>query len=254
MKNILINTFREIIRGRFASLVFLFVLVEIFGIFFLNTLSLNQSKFIVVDFGLSFIELVGLFSILFLGNRLLSREFEEKTIYLTLSRPIPRGQIIFGKFFGFSLSIFLLSLALFVVLLGLMLFFSVVITPIVWISFLGILLKLFSLVAIILLFSIFLSSGVATFGALAVYIIGHGGYMLLEYALVHQNSMMLRLGQGILYFFPNFQALNFKNMVHLTTFPHFSHFLFVIGFSLLYIAIVLFISQYIFSKKSFDNI
>lgn len=95
MKNILLNTFREIIRGRFVSLVMLFVIIEIFGIFFLNTLSLNQSQFIVVDFGLSFMEIMGLFSILFLGNRLLSREFEEKTIYLTLSRPISRGKIIF---------------------------------------------------------------------------------------------------------------------------------------------------------------
>lgn len=135
-----------------------------------------------------------------------------------------------------------------------MLFFSVAITPIIFVAFLGILLKLFSLVAIILLFSIFLSSGVATFGALAVYIIGHGGYMLLEYALVHENSLMLRLGQGILYFFPNLQALNFKNMVHLVNFPNISHFLSIIAFSLIYIAIILFISQKIFEKKSFDNI
>lgn len=98
MYSLFLNTFREIIRSRFFALICLLSVVFLIGIIFLDTLSLEQSQFIVLDFGLSFIEITGLFLILFLGNRMLSREFEEKTIYLTLSRPIRRGNIVIGKF------------------------------------------------------------------------------------------------------------------------------------------------------------
>lgn len=173
MINIAINTFREIFRSKFAPLLGLFAIIFIAIIVFFNTLSLNQSEYIVQDFGLSFIEIIGVFLILFLGNRMLSREFEEKTIYLTLSRPIARGSIVFGKFLGFGAILAIAIIFLSIVLLALMIFFAVSITPILFISIFAIFLKLISLLAISLFFSIFLSSGIATFGVLAAYIISH---------------------------------------------------------------------------------
>lgn len=57
MYNIALNTFREIIRNRFISLIF-FLIALLFGAtFLLDTLSLGQTERVVVDFGLSFIEL-----------------------------------------------------------------------------------------------------------------------------------------------------------------------------------------------------
>lgn len=90
MFNIARNTFREILRSKYFSLILVLSIILIFSLFFLDTLSLQQSEYIVPDFGLSFIEVGGLFIILFLGNRMITREFEERTIYLTLSRPIHR--------------------------------------------------------------------------------------------------------------------------------------------------------------------
>ncbi len=165
----------------------------------------------------------------------MAREFEEKTIYLTLSRPISRGKIIFGKFFGFTSIILLLVAVLSVVLMGLMIFFHVAISGIFLISILGIFLKLVTLVAIMLFFSIFLSSGIATFATLAVYIVAHSGYALLEFALTHANELMLNMGRAVLFVFPNFQALNFKNMVHLTQLPESSHFALIIAFAIIYV-------------------
>jgi hypothetical protein len=57
MYNIALNTFREIIRNRFISVIF-FLIALLFGAtFLLDTLSLGQTERVVVDFGLSFIEL-----------------------------------------------------------------------------------------------------------------------------------------------------------------------------------------------------
>lgn len=249
-----LNAFREIIRGRFFSLIVFFVLVEICGLLFLNALSLGQAEYIVVDMGLSFIELSGVFMILFFGNRLLAREFEEKTIYLTLSRPVSRGSIIFGKFLGFSANMLILVLVLSLVLIALMVFCGVSISGIFLLSLFGIFLKILILTAVALFFAIFLSSGMATFATLAVYIVAHSGYALLEFALTHKNEAMLAMGRAILAIFPNFQSINFKNMVHLSSFPSVSHTATSILLSLCYLGIVLFLAKYIFEKKSFDHI
>ncbi len=135
-------------------------------------------------------ELSGFFVILFLGNRLLSREFEEKTLYLHLSRPIPRSHLIFGKFLGFSGIIGILIMIETILLLVLMKSFSVAITSIFLISIVGIFLKLLIGIILMLFFSTFLSSSVATFLTLAFYIIGQSGYALLEYGLLHGNAIL----------------------------------------------------------------
>ena len=106
---------------------------------------------------------------------------------------------------------------------------------------------------IILFFSIFLSGGIATFGTLAVYIVAHSGYALLEYATTHEQTVMASVGRGILFFFPNFQALNFKELIHFSFVPSI-HTVLVFTFAIGYIVILLGTSYYIFSKKSFDNI
>jgi len=53
------------------------------------------------------LELSGLAVILFLAGGLIAREIEGRTIYLILSKPIRRGSIIFGKFIGFAVVLFL---------------------------------------------------------------------------------------------------------------------------------------------------
>mgnify|MGYP000474426320 FL=1 len=137
--------------------------------------------------------------------------------------------------------------------MGLMIFFEVPVTLIFGFAILGIFLKWLSLLVIILFFSIFLSGGIATFGTLAVYIVAHSGYALLEYATTHEQAVMANVSRGILFFFPNFQALNFKELIHFSFVPSI-HTALVFAFAIGYIVILLGTSYYIFSKKSFDNI
>lgn len=254
MYSIFLNTFREIIRSKYFSLIFLFGIILFVVIFFLNTLALDNPDFIVVDFGLSFIELSGLFVILFLGNRLLSREFEEKTIYLTLSRPIKRWKIIIGKFLWFASILALTTFIQSIFFLGLCLFLNAEINILVFVSLFAIFLKHITLLALILFFSIFLSGGITTFLILAFYIIGHSGYALLEYAKNNENFLIENVGNFILFFFPNFESINFKNLVHNIEIPNFVYFLQNISFIIIYILIIIFLANYCFEKKNFDSI
>ena len=100
MFNIALNTFRELVRNKFFSLILALGVIFIILTIATDTLSLGESKRMIVDMGLSFIELTGLAIVLFLGGGMLLREIEGRTIYLILSKPIPRGYLIYGKFLG----------------------------------------------------------------------------------------------------------------------------------------------------------
>jgi hypothetical protein len=68
MFNIALNTFRELIRNKFFSLIIFLSIVLILLSLGLNSLALGENKRVIVDFGLSFIELSGFAVILFLAG------------------------------------------------------------------------------------------------------------------------------------------------------------------------------------------
>ncbi len=54
---------------------------------------------------------------------------------------------------------------------------------------------------------------IAMFLTIASYVIGHGGYSMLDYAQWDQSPAMGYIGRAILVLFPNLEALNLKNYV-----------------------------------------
>ncbi len=91
--------------------------------------------------------------------------------------------------------------------------------------------------------------------AVASYIIGHSGYVMLSYAISDTtNPMFLFLARSILAIFPNLEALNFKNYV--ATDAIIPENMYLLGFliGIPYILIVLFLSAKVFEKKSFDAV
>lgn len=254
MFNIALNTFREIIRNRFLSLIFFLIFFLFWATFILDTLSLNQTERVVIDFGLSFIELSGFLVILLLGGGMITREIEGRTIYLLLSKPISRSSILIGKFLWFSSLLVLLTFLETLCILLLLWFFGFNISLLFFIAIVGILLKLLTLLALILFFSTFISPILALFMTIASYIIGHSGYVVLGHALTDSNPYFHFLARVILWIFPNLESLNLKNYVATDTVLS----MHLIGISFLiaigYTCIITLFWALIFQKRSFDNV
>jgi Cu-processing system permease protein len=253
MFTIALNTIRELIRNRFFSLILFLGVIFICISFALETLALGELKRVLYDFGLSFIELTGLTVILFLWGGMIAREIDGRTIFLMLSKPVPRTSIFLGKFVGFS--VVMLSMVLFqsLLLIGLLLLKGFEIDLLIFSAIIGIILKLFSILAVILFFSAFTSPMIAMFLTIASYIIGHGGYVMLDYASWDDSPLIGYIAKMILVLFPNLEALNLKNYVATSAPIDLFTWWTGYGISLLYIGVLLFLGAYIFSKKSFDN-
>jgi ABC-type transport system involved in multi-copper enzyme maturation permease subunit len=254
MFNIALNTFREILRNKFISLiVFLGVLLFLSSLIF-DTLSLGQTERVLVDFGLSFIEITWLLIILLLGGWILTREIEGRTIYLLLSKPIPRGSIIYGKFL-WSAGVLLLLVVfecLFVTgILSMNWFFP---ESLFFLAVLGIYIKLLAVLSLILFFSTCIAPTLALFMTLAGYIIGHSGFIMLQYAQESMDVIFLTLARFILALFPNLLSLNLKNYVATDAPIVIQTYLISFGMTFIYSLIITFLAAKIFERRSFDAV
>ncbi len=253
MFTITLNTIRELIRNKFFSLILFLGVIFLCMSYALETLALGQLERVLYDFGLSFIELTGLAVILFLGGGMIAREIEWRTIFLMLSKPVSRPSIFIGKFLGFSLVVIAMVVFQSLLLVGLLVFKDFPIDALLFPAILGILIKLFSLLVLILFFSTFVSPIIAMFLTIASYVIGHGGYEMLDYSRWEASSQALYMGRALLVFFPNLESLNLKNYVATGAPIDLSVWYSGYAIGMIYICSLLIIGSWIFSRKSFDN-
>jgi hypothetical protein len=92
------------------------------------------------------------------------------------------------------------------------------------------------------------------FMTIATAIIGHGWYVVYEYALRFWSTLYLYFARMILTLFPNLESLNLKNLVATTAIIHLSVYYTAFFYSLIYTMIVICLAAYIFQKKSFDTV
>jgi len=100
-------TFQEIILDKvlYNFLLFAFLLI---GVSYLaSQLTFIGQDRVILDFGVSAINLSCGIIAVFTGASMLAREFDRRTIFVALARPISRLQFIFGKFLGLSMVLLL---------------------------------------------------------------------------------------------------------------------------------------------------
>lgn len=72
---------------------------------FLSTLTIVEQRKILLDFGFAAVSLVGVGFGILLGSTIVRKEMDSRTIYTILSKPVGRGEYLWGKFLGGALVI-----------------------------------------------------------------------------------------------------------------------------------------------------
>lgn len=248
---IALNTFREAVRNKvFYTLLFFAILFAAFSIS-LSSMIIGDISHIIINMGLANIEIFGTLIAIFVGTNLVHKEFERRTIYTIITRPIRRHQFIIGKYIGLVLTL-IVEIA---IICGV--FFLILATwgesahlipglfPAVWMIFI----KLLIVTAVALLFSTISTPILSGMFTLCFYLIASiSGFlpMLLDPAEVPVSSTLIRILSFLL---PDFRFLDLKGMaVYGDAIPDG----FLLGasiYGLLYTVLVLLLSIVIFEKK-----
>lgn len=104
---IAVVTFQEIIFDKILYNFLLFAFLLIGVAYLASQLTFIGPDRVILDFGISAINLSCGIIAVFIGSSMFAREFERRTVFVSLARPISRVQFVFGKFSGLAAVLFL---------------------------------------------------------------------------------------------------------------------------------------------------
>lgn len=207
---------------------------------------------VALDVGLGIMSLANVAIAIFIGSTLLSREIEQRTLYMILSRPISRTSFLLGKILGLS-SVLLLN-TLILGLLSLFLFMQQggtyqVLFP--WVL-------LFSLfeALIILVFAVFFSlitnmtlSVICTF---AICVTGHALNETSRLIIIKLSPVLKFIIDTSFFFIPNLYKLNLKDFLLYQQQINSHYLLMTQLYAVLYLAAMFTLIMLIFKNKNLD--
>jgi ABC-type transport system involved in multi-copper enzyme maturation permease subunit len=243
-----LNTVREHLRDKlFYNLAF-FALLLIVSAAILSRLTIGDYQRVLIDVGLASINIIGVMIAVFLGVGLLSRELEKRTLYLVLSKPVPRSHLVLGKYFGLLLTLSLNIVLLMTWLLCVLWVTGVQVTAGLFQALLGTYLECAVVTAIALVFSGFTTATLSTMCTVSLFVIGHNVASLR--ALAERSEEAVKsVTTGIIYLLPNLEHFNLRShVVHEVAVPAINVLL-LVGYASAYAAVLLMIATMLFQHR-----
>lgn len=236
------NTFKETIRDRILYAILAFALLFIASTMVFGSLSLGEDIKVIKDFGLAGIYIFSIIITIFLGATLINKEVENNTLYLLLSKPISKIQVVLGKYFGLNFAVFITTLLMATVYLIVV---AVKGGGFDFLALSAILLNLFEIsifVSVSLLFSAIFTPLLSTIFSILILYIGHSLPMILKFA-DKSESWMRYLLYPIYYLLPNLEKFNLRNIVIHNQFVGTSEYLLSIFYAIIYSIILLYLAK-----------
>ena len=245
------NTFRETVRNKILYVILAFALVVIGLTWFLADLSMGEFSRIVADVGLASIHLFGVIIAVFLGITLVSQEMERKTIYLVLSKPVPRWEFVLGKAAGLCATILLTTSVMAVTLFAVYAAYSGKAEAGILVASAGVYLELVLLVCLATLFSTFTTPTLSAMFTLALFTIGHLSQTLFVLGGRAKSAAARTTASVLFYLLPDLEVFNWKNGVVYGNVLSPATLLASAGYFACYGAAVLLFACLLFSRKDF---
>lgn len=210
---IAIVTIREALRQKLAVNLLVFAMALVVASFTISQLTFGEQYRIIVDIGLSSMEVFGTLIAVFLGAGLIAREVERRTVYPIVAKPVSRAEYVIGRYLGLvatttlnllvMVAVFTLVLAYYLKGVGFLYdspFLAVVASMVVRFAVVG---------AIACFFSCFTTATLSAIFTLSLVVAGLLSSELVRY-WAQQGALARVAGKVAFVLVPNLEALNLK--------------------------------------------
>lgn len=245
-------TFMEIYKSKIMMSIVFLGLALIVVSFVASEFSYGVPERIALDFGFGSLTLSSVGMAIFIGVNLIAKEIENRTVYMTLSRPVRRYSFLLGKILGLSCILWVNILLLGILSIGFFLYLGGEFTPLLlWMIFFAFLEALLAML-IVMLFSLVTNITMSVVYTLAIYIAGHAINDLSLLPYVKANPWLEETINLYSWLFPNFSKINIKDyaiykqnlsLVYLSSAG---------AYALCYATMLLMLAGLIFQKKNLD--
>lgn len=245
-------TFKEILKSKILINVFFVGLALMTVTFMATEFTYGVPERVALDFGLGMLSISSLAISLFMGVTLLSKEIDSRTVYMVISRPVPRFAFILGKIIGLlgiqSINVFLLSL---------MTVFSVVVlggevNSLVYWSIGFIFLESLMLLLVVILLSLIANNILSALLSVVILVLGHSVKETQNILVVKRSEFLKTILNLYHFILPGFYKLNLKeHLLYKATVP-FGYLISTLTYGVCYSGFLLIMIIFIFNRKNID--
>lgn len=245
-------TFKELLKSKVLYITGSIGVLLIAAVYVATEFTYGTPQKVAVDLGLGLLSYSSLAISMFLGVTLLSNEIDSRTVYMIISRPVPRWVFITGKLLGLIiiqlLNLLILSLMTYVCLkflggeLNQTIFYAVVFN----------LLESILLLLLVVFLSLFCNTVLATFISFVALLAGHGIREAIDTSVVQNNPLVRTLLEVYHFLLPGFYKLNLKDYVTYDQNLPYTYLMNSSLYGILYSGFLFLLIILIFNKKNLD--
>lgn len=245
-------TFKEIYKSKIL-LITLAIGVALMVITYVATeFTYGTPEKVALDFGLGMLSFSSLGIALFLGASLLPNEINSRTVYMVISRPVPRWIFILGKIFGLG-AILIINI---LILSGMTLLCSSLLGgQIDSMTFMAIVFNCLEsalLLLVVVFLSLFLNTTLSTVVSLLILILGHAIKETQSTSFVANRGYLNTILELYHLVLPGFYKLNLKDFVIYQQQLDLSYLAGSFAYGTFYCIFLLTMIIFIFNKKNLD--
>lgn len=245
-------TFLEVYRSKLMlGLIFLGVLLVVIS-YVASAFAYGATSKVALDIGLGLMSLSNLAMAIFIGSTLLSKEIDQRTLYMILSRPISRAYFLMGKALGLSSVLFLNTMMLGILSVGLYKFHGGHYQPLFLWTILFSFFESLIVLSFAVLFSLLTNTTLSVICTFVVYVTGHALNETSKILFLKLNPLLSGILDVCFFILPNFYKLNLKDFLLYQQNLELSYLLNIQLYSLVYLAAILTLVVFIFKNKNLD--
>lgn len=252
IKIISIYTFREIIKSKILINTLFLGLGLLLVTFVALSFTYGEPSRIALDFGLGMLTLSSVGIAIFIGVGLLSNEITNRTVYMIISRPVPRYAFIIGKMLGLSAVLLLNILILSLLTLSLYFFIGGEFSPLILWSIIYIIIESMMVLFLVCVLSLVSSQTLTVIISMSVYIVGHSIKAAKDTSMVKSSEFLQYFLDSYHFVFPGFYKLNLKEFVLYNQNLPLSYLTVGMLYGICYCIFLMLVSILIFDRKNID--
>ena len=255
LSNILIitkYTFREVLKSKVLVSTLLIGLGLLGAVFVAYSFTYGEPSRVALDFGLGTLSLSSIAIAIFMGVGIVANEIESRTVYLIISRPIPRFAFLIGKLNGLALLLVLNILILSLMTLSLYFVIGGNYQPLISWSIVFITLESIMMLVLVTFLSLVSSKVFAVIFSIALYVVGHAIDGVKSLTMVKESPFLKGIISIYHYILPAFYKLNLKEYVLYNQNMELSYLLSTFAYGVIYTSALVLLSIFIFERKNLD--
>lgn len=245
-------TFIEVYKSKILINIILLAIAICFVSITASEFTYGVSQKVAIDFGLGTLNLAAIAISIFMGVTLLSKEIENRTIYMILSRPVKRYVFLLGRVIGMSQILFVNVFMLGMVTVGIYMYLGGNFSQLILWSIVFIFLESVIMLTLVILLSMITNTTMAVVYSIVVYIVGHSIGDTSQISFLKESAILEVILNISKFIIPSLYKINLKDFVIYKQEIEFSYIRSIFLYSIAYIGSIISISSIIFSKKNLD--